>query len=121
MIQAITFLLLAQLAGEVTVRALALPVPGPVLGLVLLAAILMARGTSRALSDTAHGLLRNLSLLFVPAGVGIMRQVDAIAGNWLALSLALVVSTAATMAVTALVFRWAQRRFGGGSDDGARL
>jgi putative effector of murein hydrolase LrgA (UPF0299 family) len=42
-----------------------------------------------------------------------MRQADAIAGNWLALSLGLVVSTIATLAVTALVFRWAQRRFGG--------
>ncbi len=112
MIRAITVLLLAQLAGEATVRALGLPVPGPVIGLLLLAALLMARGTSKALSDTAHGLLRNLSLLFVPAGVGIMRQADAIAGNWLALSLGLIVSTAATLAVTALVFRWAQRRFG---------
>lgn len=119
MIGAITVLLLAQLAGEAAVRALGLPVPGPVIGLVLLAVMLTARGTSKALSDTAHGILRNLSLLFVPAGVGIMRQVDAIAGNWLALSLGLIVSTVATLAVTALVFRWAQRRFGGAGDDGA--
>ena len=118
MIEAITFLLLAQLAGEVAVRALGLPIPGPVIGLVLLAAILIARGTSRALSDTAHGLLRNLSLLFVPAGVGVMRQADVIASNWLALSLGLIVSTAATLAVTAVVFRWAQRRFGGTGEDG---
>lgn len=113
MIEAFAFLLLAQLAGEVIVRGLGLPVPGPVVGLVLLAVILVRRGTPKSLSDTAHGLLRNLSLLFVPAGVGIMRQVDTITGNWLALSLGLVVSTIATLAVTALVFRWAQRRFGG--------
>ncbi len=112
MIEAITFLLLAQLAGEAAVRAIGLPVPGPVVGLVLLALVLVWRGTPRGLSDTAHGLLRNLSLLFVPAGVGIMRQADAIAGNWLALSAGLIVSTVATLAVTALTFRWAQRRFG---------
>lgn len=117
MIEAVTFLLLAQLAGEVAVRALAVPVPGPVVGLVLLALILMARRTPRAMSDVAHGLLRNLSLLFVPAGVGIMRQTDAIAGNWLALSLGVIVSTVATLTVTALAFRWAQRRFGA-ADDG---
>ena len=114
MIEAVTFLLLAQLAGEAIVRALGLPVPGPVVGLVLLACDPGLRAApSPALSDTAHGLLRNLSLLFVPAGVGIMRQADAIAGNWLALSLGLIVSTVATLAVTALVFQWAQRRFGG--------
>ena len=118
MIEAVTFLLLAQLAGEAIVRALGLPVPGPVVGLVLLALILAWRGTPPGLSDTAHGLLRNFSLLFVPAGVGIMRQADAIAANWLALSAALIVSTVATLAVTALAFRWAQRRFGPAQDDG---
>ena len=63
------------------------------------------------------GLLRNFSLLFVPAGVGIVRQVHVLAGNWLAISLALVVSTAATLAVTALVFRWAHNRFGPPPED----
>ena len=118
MIEALTFLLLAQLAGEVIVRALAIPIPGPVVGLLLLALVLVWRGIPPALCSTAHGLLRNLSLLFVPAGVGAMRQVDTITGNWLALSLGLIISTAATLAVTALVFVWAQRRFGGGSEDG---
>ncbi len=118
MIEAVTFLLLAQLAGEAVVHALGLPVPGPVIGLVLMALLLFWRGTTPGLSDVAHVLLRNLSLLFVPAGVGIMRQADAIAGNWLALSLGLIVSTVATMVVTALVFQWAQRRFGGGEGEG---
>ncbi len=118
MIEAFAFLLLAQLTGEVIVRALGVAVPGPVIGLVLLALVLVWRGITPALRDTANGLLRNLSLLFVPAGVGIMRQADVIAGNWLALSLGLIVSTIATLAVTALVFRWAQRRFGGTGDDG---
>ena len=118
MIEALTFLLLAQLAGEAIVLALAIPIPGPVVGLVLLAVILAWRGIPPALCDTAHGLLRNLSLLFVPAGVGAMRQVDTITGNWLALSLGLLISTAATLAVTALVFVWAQRRFGGPEDSG---
>ena len=85
MIESLTFLLLAQLAGEVIVRALGLPVPGPVIGLILLALIMAWRGIPPALHETALGLLRNLSLLFVPAGVGVIRQADVLAENWLAL------------------------------------
>lgn len=120
MIESLTFLLLAQLAGEVLVRAIGVPVPGPVVGLVLLAAILAWRGIPARLHETALGLLRNLSLLFVPAGVGVMRQADVLANNWLALSAALAVSTLATLAVTALAFRWAQARFGGAPPDTGR-
>ncbi|MBZ0227096.1 MAG: CidA/LrgA family protein [Bauldia sp.] len=112
MIESLTFLLLAQLAGEIIVRSIGLPVPGPVIGLMLLALVMAWRGIPAALHETALGLLRNLSLLFVPAGVGVIRQADALADNWLALSVALVVSTMATLAVTALTFRWAQKRFG---------
>lgn len=112
MIESLTFLLLAQLAGEVIVRALGLPVPGPVIGLILLALFMAWRGIPPALHETALGLLRNLSLLFVPAGVGVIRQAEVLAENWLALALALVVSTVSTLAITALAFRWAQKRFG---------
>jgi holin-like protein len=119
MIESLTFLLLAQLAGEVIVRTVGLPVPGPVIGLILLAAIMAWRGIPDALHQTALGLLRNLSLLFVPAGVGVIRQADVLAENWLALALALVISTLATLAVTALAFRWAQKQFGGPIEDDA--
>ena len=94
MIESLTFLLLAQLAGEILARAAGLPVPGPVIGLIILAVILAWRGIPPALHETALGLLRNLSLLFVPAGVGVIRQAGVLADNWLALSLALLVSTA---------------------------
>jgi holin-like protein len=112
-IEPLALLLLCQLVGEAAVRASGLPVPGPVLGLVLLAALAAWRGISPNLHATAHGLLRNLSLLFVPAGVGIIRQAHLLATYWLAIGVALVVSTLATLVVTVLVFRWAHRRFGG--------
>jgi holin-like protein len=85
-----------------------------VVGLALLAAAITWRGVPAALHETAQGLLRNLSLLFVPAGVGIVVQAGAIAEYWLAIAVSLLVSTVATLAVTALVFRWAARRFGAG-------
>nr|MBA3326059.1 CidA/LrgA family protein [Paracoccaceae bacterium] len=80
--------------------------PGPVLGMALLVAGLFAFGRSgAALDETANAILRNLSLLFVPAAVGVMQQAGLIAANWLAISVALAVSTLLTLVVTVLTFR----------------
>ncbi len=73
MIEALALLLGCQLAGEILVRLAGAPLPGPVVGLLLLLVVLLMRGTvPTAVQATARGLLRHLSLLFVPAGVGIM-------------------------------------------------
>ncbi len=118
MIVAITVLLLCQLAGEGLARALALPIPGPVLGLVFLFVLLMLRGRVRPqstpVSETPLGtlcafLLANLSLLFVPAGVGIIGQTDVLARHGVGLLVALVGSTAISLVVTALVFVFVAR------------
>jgi holin-like protein len=100
-LRALTILILCQFAGELTARALRLPLPGPVIGLVLLLVILMVRnGPDPALRDTSLGLLRNLSLLFVPAGVGIVTQLDVLAANWFPILVAIVVSTGLGLATT---------------------
>ncbi len=106
MIAALTLLLSCQLAGETAVRLSQLPVPGPVLGLVLLFAILAMRGKPPvALRDTGQGLLSHLSLLFVPAGVGVIAHADRLRADWLPLLVAVLASTALTIVVTAVVFR----------------
>jgi holin-like protein len=106
MLNAITLLLLFQLAGEAIALFFALPVPGPVIGMGLLFAALALRGGASAeLRGTAQNLLQHLSLLFVPAGVGVMLHAERIAGEWLPIVVALVVSTFAAIAVTALVLR----------------
>lgn len=110
MITALTILLCCQLAGEVAVRLFALPVPGPVLGMLLLFVLLLLR--SRVLESVrapAQGLLRYLSLLFVPAGVGLMRHFGRLRAEWLAVGAAIVVSTVLTIAVSALAFQLASR------------
>jgi holin-like protein len=110
-ISALSLLLLFQLVGEALVRALALPVPGPVIGMALLFVFLALRGgASDPLRETSQKLLQHLSLLFVPAGTGIMLHLNRIADEWLALLLSIVVSTFVTLAVTALVMRCCQRR-----------
>jgi Na+/proline symporter len=50
-------------------------------------------------------ILRHLSLLFVPAGVGLIAFGDRLAREGLQIVIVLVLSTAITMTVTALVFR----------------
>jgi holin-like protein len=91
----LTWLLVFQCLGEVLVRLLRLPVPGPVIGMALLFAALAWRGgPSAELRGTAQSLLQHLSLLFVPAGVGVMLHLQRMADEWLPLVVALVASTA---------------------------
>jgi holin-like protein len=120
MINAITILLIYQLVGESLVLALGLPVPGPVVGMLLLFLSLLLRGgASPDLRDTAQGILQHLSLLFVPAGVGVMVHGGRVAAEWLPIVTALVLSTVATILVTALTMRFVLSRTGKGvpSDD----
>ena len=106
MIGAITLLLVLQLVGEIIAQTLALSIPGPVIGMALLFAALAVRGgPSTDLRTTAQGLLQHLSLLFVPAGTGVMLHFQRVSDEWAPLAASLLVSTAVTIAVTALVLR----------------
>lgn len=110
MLSALTQLLLFQLAGEVIARGLALPVPGPVLGMLFLFVVLVIKGgPDKELQGTGLTLLQHLSLLFVPAGTGIMVHLHRVADEWLPLLLSLLISTLATLVVTALVMKLCQR------------
>lgn len=106
MIGALAVLLLLQLIGEAIAQLSGLPVPGPVIGLALLFLILNWRGAlPKPLQTTAETLLSHLSLLFIPAGVGIIQYSALLEQEWLALTVALLLSTLLTVAVTALVMR----------------
>lgn len=115
MISALTWLLLYQLTGEFLARILSLPVPGPVIGMALLFGTLVIRGhmgrpLPQSMQQTANALLQHLSLLFVPAGVGVMVYLQLIADEWLPITTALIVSTIGGMAVTAMILRTLLRR-----------
>lgn len=110
MLAGLLLLLLCQLVGEWIVLALALPVPGPVMGMVLLlVGLIIVKRVPEAVRVSAEGLLRHLALLFVPAGVGLMVHAELIAAEWLVILLALVVSTVVTILVTALVLKYLTR------------
>lgn len=114
MIEAAILLLLCQLAGESLVRAIDIPVPGPVLGAVFMLGFLaVRRKVPESLDKTSHDLLANFSLLFIPAGVGIIVHIARLEAEAVALLTALVGSTALTIVVAALVFVGVDRRMGG--------
>ena len=103
MINALAILLFFQLIGEVLSQMFKLPVPGPVVGTLLLFGVLwVPSDLSERLRETAQRILQHLSLLFVPAGVGVMLHAQRVTDEWLAISVALIVSTALTIAATAL-------------------
>lgn len=107
MIASIAALLVLQLIGTILIRLTGIPLPGPVVGMLILFAFLLWRGaTPTAFETTTRGLLQNLSLLFVPAGVGIITHLHAVAEQWLALSITLIASGAIAIVVTGFVLHW---------------
>ena len=114
MIEAFALLLLCQLAGEILSHGFGLSMPGPVIGLLILfAGLLVAQNFGSVspvrISETplglaTGGLLQYLSLLFVPAGVGVIDHLGLLSSYGPVLFLALLVSTTLSLAVTALVF-----------------
>lgn len=111
MIGSIVTLLVLQLVGTVVIRLTGIPLPGPVVGMLILFAYLLWRGaTPKPLERTAQGLLQNLALLFVPAGVGVITYLNAVANHWAALTVTLLASAAITIVVTAGTLHWLMTR-----------
>jgi holin-like protein len=119
MIASLSLILVCQLIGEVIVRGFALPMPGPVVGLMLLLLLLLARDRFAPLArgplqgggvETAsRGLLANLSLLFIPAGVGVVQKLDLLAEHGIAIMAVLAVSVVVTLLATVATFVVASR------------
>ena len=126
MIASLSLILLCQLAGEAFVRGLGLPMPGPVIGLMILLVLLLARDRFSMLArgplqgdgveSASRGLLANLSLLFVPAGVGVVQKLDLIVNHGVAFLGVLVISVLITLLVTVATFLLASRLLRRGED-----
>lgn len=110
-------LILCQLLGELIREAFYLPIPGPVIGMFLLTAILGQRSCksagstiSKQLEDLSEGLIRHLGLLFVPAGVGIIAEIGVLQREWLPIVVGVLGSTILSVATTGLVMHWVMRK-----------
>lgn len=104
--QAFAILLVFQLLGEIVSYTLKLPVPGPVIGMILLFIWLAVDDRLlQVIQGTTSTILKHFSLLFVPAGVGVMVHAQRIGGEWIAIGIALLASTVLAIATTAWVTR----------------
>jgi holin-like protein len=104
-LRGLAVLLLCQSAGEALARLTHAPLPGPVLGLLLLWAALNVEVLRGPVAAAADVLLAHLSLLFVPVGVGVVVHLDLIARFGVRMAVVVVLSTWVGLAVTALVLR----------------
>ncbi|MDO4682287.1 MAG: CidA/LrgA family protein [Lautropia sp.] len=102
MLAAITILLLYQLIGELISQAFGLPIPGPVIGMALLFITLVLRGgPDENLRETSRKLLQYLSMLFIPAGAGVMLHFGTLRTEWLPILLAATLGTLIVIVLTA--------------------
>ena len=108
MLEAITKLLLFQLIGEGIARSLHLPIPGPVIGMLLLFILLCVQETpDEPLRQTSQTLLQHLSLLFFPAGGGIIIIIPRLREEWWQIILVLFFGTAFALGFSA----WVMEKF----------
>jgi putative effector of murein hydrolase LrgA (UPF0299 family) len=117
MIHSLLGILLCQLAGETFARFTELPIPGPVVGMVLMLALLAASPWfCEQIRPVAQSILSHLSLLFVPAGVGVVGHLTTLGTQTVAVFIAVVVSTALAIAAGAVTFS-AVARLTGSTDE----
>jgi holin-like protein len=113
-LRGLAWLLVLQSIGEVLARGLALPFPGPVVGMVLLLLALRWRVVREPVAVCADFLLSHLSLLFVPVGVGVMTHLSLVSQYGVRMLAVIVVSTLAGLAVTVLSLHLLRDRAGAG-------
>lgn len=111
-LQGLAWLLAFQSLGEVLARGLGVPLPGPVIGMVLLLLGLRWASIREPVSSCAQFLLSHLSLLFIPVGVGVMTHLSLLGQYGLRMLAVLVLSTLAGLGVTVLTLHWLRPRPG---------
>ncbi len=121
MLTYLTLIFCCQLIGELLVSFTGLPVPGPVIGMLLLFAGLLLHGSlPEDLGRVADALITHLSLLFVPAGVGVMLHLKLLGDELLPISIALLASTLITIAISGRMMSWLNRNREAARDDSGR-
>jgi holin-like protein len=115
---AFAILIGCQLLGEILRQTFHLPLPGPLIGMLLLMVALVMGGrngaalvhdTRRPLVQAANGLITYMGLLFVPAGVGVIAEIGTLKQEWFPIVAGLLFSTVLGLAVTGLVMQHVSR------------
>ncbi|MDQ8036828.1 MAG: CidA/LrgA family protein [Pedobacter sp.] len=112
MIRGLLILLLCQFAGECIAHLLDLPVPGGVIGMLLLfIGLIIRRGVPEELEQSSQAILKPLTLYFVPASVGVMTMGPLLAQEGIRIGLVMALSTIIPMLVCGYgLDRWLAKR-----------
>ena len=109
-LRGMVWLLVFQSSGELLARGLGLPLPGPVIGMVLLLLALRWPAVQKPVGECAEFLLSHLSLLFVPVGVGVMTHLSLVSQYGVRMLAVVLLSTLAGLAVTVLTLHLLRNR-----------
>ncbi|WP_257294837.1 CidA/LrgA family protein [Endozoicomonas sp. YOMI1] len=113
----IVTLLFFTVLGDLLSDVLSLPVPGSVMGLILLVIYLqLSGGVSESLDKVSQFCIRYLAVLFIPGCVGIFFLSDLLLQQWLPITLAMLVATPVSLVLTAVLLQWLLKRFAGGEN-----
>jgi holin-like protein len=106
----VALLLLIVFIGEILNRVFKIPIPGNILGMILLLiALLTGIIKLHQIEEISKFLLDHLSFLFIPAGVGLLSVTGVLKDSWYFLLLMAIITTILVMAVTALVVQFLRR------------
>ncbi|MEG0390741.1 MAG: CidA/LrgA family protein [Cetobacterium sp.] len=78
-----------------------IPIPGPVIGILLLFILLNFKILKvENIKNATNLMLTNLAFLFLPPGVGLLKSIDILANNWHKLFFVIVTTTIITLVIT---------------------
>ncbi|MDU5334243.1 CidA/LrgA family protein [Enterococcus sp.] len=118
----LSLLLLYSIIGEGLRMFLHLPVPGSIIGILLLFISFQSKLLKpSAIEDTANFLLNHLTILFVPAGVGLMQYYGAIKYTWPILLGAVVVCSLVSLVAVGKTAEFVEKISMKGNAEKARL
>ena len=97
--------------GELLKFLLPFPIPASIYGLLLMF-VALCTGILKLeqVEKTADFLVQIMPLMFIPAGVGLMKEWDALSRIWLPFVVTIVITTVVVMAVTGQVTQWMMRK-----------
>ncbi len=103
-------ILVTYFIGQVLQIVLHIPIPGSVIGLILLF-LALQKGIIKVemIEDVCEFLLSNMSFLFIPAGVGLVTSFAILKGRWVGFITILIISTVMVWTITAYIVKFFRR------------
>lgn len=110
-------ILFFSLIGEFVSNAFKLPIPGSIIGMLLLFIALYLKWIRlRHVSQVAYFLLANMTILFLPAGVGVMQYFNVLLPNLLPFVLILFGAIVLNIVTISFVVGFIKRRYEGNNE-----